>query len=322
MGVTLLLVASGLWSPAVASGQDTPAYRNLQVLPQDISRADLTNIMLDNLSGLGLPRRANEGCLFCHAGSMEVPSREWDWASDENPMKLKARAMMAMVRDINETHLADIERTWEGEVGCNTCHSARTNPMPLTEVLLREYDAGGADALVRRYQDLRARYFAADAYDFRTHVLAEVASTIADRGRTDDAARVHQLNIDATEDPEANHGLIHLRMVQALEADGIDAMVATYHALESEHPVEAYSPLLIDRLAWNLFRSDRQEAGFRLFELNFAEHPDSYVATEDLAWGSESMGDHQRALSIAEAWVVRHPDHELGLRLLSDLRGG
>ena len=97
-------------------------------------------------------------------------------------------------------------------------------------------------------------------------------------------------------------------------------MVARYHSLKQEHPAEAYSPLLLDPLAWYLFRAGQEDAGFRLFTLNFAEHPDAYVATEDLAWGNQSMGNHDRAIELAESWVADHPDHELGLRLLADLR--
>ena len=71
-----LLVAFLGALPAGARAQDqnrTPGYTNLQVLPADISRAELNEIMHANLQGLGLPRRANEGCFHCHAGSMDDP---------------------------------------------------------------------------------------------------------------------------------------------------------------------------------------------------------------------------------------------------------
>ena len=88
LGLALALVVAV--PPIGGVAQEAPQYQNLQVLPENISRSELTDIMLTNLSGLGLPRRANRGCLFCHVGSMDVPASEWDWASDENPMKLKA----------------------------------------------------------------------------------------------------------------------------------------------------------------------------------------------------------------------------------------
>ena len=320
--MALTVVLTVVLPGSVLMAQDTPRYENLQVLPADISRAELIDIMLDNLSGLGLPRRASEGCLFCHSGSMDVPSREWDWASDDNPMKEKARAMMAMVQEINGTYLASIERTTSTDVGCYTCHAARTNPMSLEEVLLREYDEGGVEAVASTYRTLRTRYYAADAYDFRSATLAGLAQSVAGRGAVEDAALIHQLNIDFSADPAAHQGLIRLRMVEALDDGGVEAMVTRYEALKNEHPSAAYSPLLISPLAWELFRSGREEAGVRLFELNFAEHPDAYVATEDLAWGNESIGNHDRAVELARAWVNAHPDHALGQRLLSDLVGG
>jgi hypothetical protein len=152
--------------PAEAGAQDREGFQNLHVLPADIDRRVLIDAMLENQRGLGLPRRANEGCLFCHVGSMDVPSGEWDWASDENPRKATARAMMAMVEEINGNHLTGIERTSDLEVTCYTCPAGRTNPLPLDAVLQNSYDEGGIDALIERYQSLRARYFAADAYDF------------------------------------------------------------------------------------------------------------------------------------------------------------
>ena len=317
--VSALIAATLVAIPAAGSAQDGAGYQNLQVLPADISRGELTDIMLANLADLGLPRRANEGCLFCHVGSMDSPSREWDWASDANPMKVKARAMMAMVQEINGTWLASIERTTAGDVSCYTCHAARTNPRPLDELLLDEYRTGGVPALRSAYSALRARYFAADAYDFRTTTLASVARTVADDGAIEDAAAIHQINIDHGADPAANQGLIQLRLTQALDDLGIDAMVARYHRSKAEHPAAAFTPSLLDALAWDLFRSDQQDAGFRLFQLNFAEHPDAYATNESMAWGYESIGDHEAAVAVARAWVDAHPDHELGLRLLSDL---
>ena len=316
-----VIAVAALGGVQPAAAQSPSSYQNLHVLPEGITRAEMNATMLGNLSGLGLTRRSNEGCLFCHVGSMEVPSSEWDWASDDKPMKVKARTMMAMVADINGTYLAEIERTTQDDVSCYTCHSGRTNPMPLDELLAGRYAEGGIDALVESYRSLRSRFFAADAYDFRTGTLSTVAERIAQAGSYDDAARVHEVNIEYTDDPSARQGLIRMRMVESLEAEGIGAMLATYERLKPDHPAEAYSPLLIDPLAWDLFRSGQQEAGFRLFQLNYTEHPDSYVATEDLAWGNESIGNHEEAIAVVEAWLERNPGHELGLRLLADLQG-
>lgn len=315
-----LITVAVLGGAEPVEAQAAAGFRNLHVLPEGITRAEMNATMLANLSGLGLPRRANEGCLFCHVGSMDVPSSEWDWSADDNPMKRKARTMMAMVADINDTYLARIERTTQGDVTCYTCHAGRTNPMPLHELLTTRYREAGIEALIESYRSLRSRYYAADAYDFRTATLGSVAAEIVRTGSYEDAARVHEVNIEYTDDPAARQGLIRMRMVEALETDGIDAMLATYRRLRADHPAEAYSPLLLDPLAWELFRAGQEDAGFRLFLLNYEEHPDSYVATEDLAWGHESLGNHDEAIAVAEAWLERHPGHELGLRLLAELQ--
>lgn len=309
------VVAAFAFGPRGAVGQE---YENLHVLPPDIARAELSGIMLANLSGLGLPRRANEGCLYCHVGSMDVPAGEWDWASDAKPEKETARAMMAMVQEIN-ARLDGVERRWGGEVTCYTCHAARTNPMPLPDVLLAAYESGGVDALVERYRQLRTRYFAADAYDFRTHTLQSVAGALAERGQVVDAATVHQLNMEATEDPEAARGLVRLRLTEALEGGGVDAMLARHAELEPTFDPAVFDVSLLDVLGWSLARSGREEAAFRLFELNYDEHRDTFAATESFAYGNAMRGDRDRALQVVRSWLERHPGHELGTRLLEEL---
>lgn len=317
------VVVAVVIAASVGSGlhaQTPGGYENLHVLPPDISRSGLIDVMFENQIGLGLPRRANEGCLFCHVGSMSEPSSQWDWASDDNPMKGKARAMMAMVEDINDRWLPGVDGTNGMEVTCLTCHAGRTNPLPLGEVLLARHEEAGIDGLVETYRGLRTRYYAADAYDFRVPVLASVASQLENVGSTAAAIRVHELNIESNDAPSARHGLIHLRLRMALASDGIDGMLRRYEQEKRVHPVTAFTPTLLSPLAWTLFRDGQEDAGFRLFELNYAEHPDTYTATEDLVWGNAATGDLERAIDLAEAWIDRHPEHALGQRLLADLR--
>ena len=116
----------------VASTQEPP-YKNLEVLPPDISKEMLNSIMLENLRGLGLRRRGNEGCLFCHVGNMETPRQEWDYVSDAKPMKEKGRVMLAMVDAINKKYLGSLNDRLDPslKVSCMTCHAGRTDPRPL-----------------------------------------------------------------------------------------------------------------------------------------------------------------------------------------------
>ena len=303
-------------------GQAGAAYENLQVLPADISREELGAIMLENLRGLGLTRRSGEGCLYCHAGSTDTPRRTWDYASDEKPAKAKARVMMSMVHEINSRFLSQLEDRVapELEVGCYTCHAGRTNPTPLPDLLFTQYGDGGIEALVQTYHAARARYYEADTYDFRIGTLVGVANRLTEIGAFEDAAAVHEMNIEYYEAPQAYGGLIQLRLLQALDERGPDAMIERYFELKNELPPDAFIASAIDPLSWRLFRSDRQEPALQLFELNYAEHPASFIAMESLAYAVSATGDLERGRGLAEGWIREHPDHRGGLQLLAELR--
>jgi hypothetical protein len=94
-----------------------PAGRNLQVLPRDIERARLMEVMRDFSAALGVE------CSYCHTR---------DFASDENPHKNVTRGMMRMTARINGELMpavAGLHRT--ADVTCQTCH--RGSPHPGTE---------------------------------------------------------------------------------------------------------------------------------------------------------------------------------------------
>jgi len=322
-GAARLVAVALLTGPRVVSAQDpNPRYSNLRVLPVDISDAELGRIMLDNLRGLGLPRRAGEGCLFCHAGSLDVPRGSWDYASDEKPMKEKARVMMAMVRQINEDVLPRLDHRVapDLDVGCYSCHAGRTNPLPLPDRLISEYRAGGIDAVRAFYRAARARYYEADAYDFRVSTLIEVADRLASEGAPEDAMAVHELNLEYHEDdPTAHGGLIRLHLEQALRAGGPGGMLARYDQLKAEMPPTGFVPLTLDVLAWSLYRSGEEDTALRLFELNHREHPDAFAANESLAYAVFGSISQEEGLEIARRWRAEHPDHEGGRQLLTEL---
>jgi len=110
-------LATTLFCAAVClQAQDAPAKKapppppkNLKVLPAD------TNIR----ETMGAFRTAlGQQCFFCH-----VQATPPDFASDENPKKEIARAMITMVKDINgKFHDGQIHVT------CYTCHRGKTKP--------------------------------------------------------------------------------------------------------------------------------------------------------------------------------------------------
>jgi hypothetical protein len=92
--------------------------RNLQVLPEDISDAQLDSIMKQYNKALGV------SCNFCHTKRRDYPD-SLDYASDKDPMKTTARKMMRMTIEINQKNFLTDEnkRPHElNEVTCYTCH--------------------------------------------------------------------------------------------------------------------------------------------------------------------------------------------------------
>lgn len=96
--------------------------RNAQVLPRDVGAQRLRETMIGFVNALGVR------CSHCHAGGEEVPLVDRDFASDANPRKDVARAMMRMVRHLNEERLPAISGLSEPRVTCYTCHRGATEP--------------------------------------------------------------------------------------------------------------------------------------------------------------------------------------------------
>lgn len=321
--VAVMFVLSLSSEPAHAEVQDA-SFENLQVLPNDISRGALRGVMIENLRGLGLPRRQNEGCLFCHVGDMERPTDEWDFASDAKPTKEKARVMMAMVEAINEEHLSRLDdRVSPSPVTCYTCHSGRTDPRPLPDVLLASYEEGGVDSALATYRALRERYYGADAYDFRVNVLVSVANQIALSGSFDDALAIAALNDELyPQEPSARSAWVSLGLWRTLQGEGVQSVLAEFDDLRSRESATVMSPGLLDGLGWGLYRGERQEEAIVVFRKNLDAFPNQYIPNESLADALWSMGDKETPILMFEAWLERNPDHAMARRRLTNLRAG
>ncbi len=319
-----LLLLPGLSGVALVEAQE-PTYKNLQVLPADISEQELDSIMLGNLRGLGLPRLAGEGCLFCHEGDLDTPRTEWDYASDAKPMKAKARVMLAMVRTMNGLFLPQLENRVDENlrISCATCHAARTDPRPLQSVLWAAYEAGGIDSVVTRYRVLRARYFGGDAYDFRIGVLIEVAMRMANGGAIDDAITLADLNAERFADrPAARRAWVQLRLEKTIDAVGVEAALEELSQLEATLGRGVVTASLLDNLGWRLMRSNRETQARAVLEANVERFPDSYVPLESIAWVLADSGEREGAFELIERWLERFPNHARARQFLINLRGG
>lgn len=99
-------------------------YKNLQVLPKDISESMMKKIMLSEFSdGLGV------SCGFCHAPNKEGDGL--DYASDDKSEKQIARQMLRMTLTINHEYFkidSPVLATPNIVVSCNTCHRGDSFP--------------------------------------------------------------------------------------------------------------------------------------------------------------------------------------------------
>ena len=132
---------------------------NLQVLPKDWPGTRLRPVMM------GFSRALGVRCSHCHKGEEGQPLSTYDFASDENPNKDRAREMLRMLGTIND-HLDEIEPSGDRRINmwCHTCHRGRPRPMTLGEELGETYRMKGLEAALAAYNDLRTTYYGKGAY--------------------------------------------------------------------------------------------------------------------------------------------------------------
>ena len=122
--VASLVAGLFICAAAIEPGNQTAEFKNLQVLPKDISENALQRIMeIDCNKALGV------NCDYCHvkvAGSDEL-----DFASDAKGEKKVARSMMLMTMEINKKYFR-MENPVIGDslmrISCKSCH--RGEPYP------------------------------------------------------------------------------------------------------------------------------------------------------------------------------------------------
>jgi hypothetical protein len=112
------------FAATIPNEKQPPKFKNLKVLPKNISEAALDKIMDDFNYALGV------SCDYCHAKSNKAD--ELNFASDTKPEKSAARKMMLMTYDINIKHFGGTkDRIQPQTIKCITCH--RQKPYPETD---------------------------------------------------------------------------------------------------------------------------------------------------------------------------------------------
>ena len=186
-----VLLAFATDVPARAQDQwtwpDKP--RNLQVLPKDFTGQRLRPIMT------GFTRSLGVRCTYCHVGEEGKPLSTYDFASDANPNKDRAREMYRMLGSIND-HLKKIQPSGDKRVNmwCHTCHQGRARPMTLEEELAEAHRKSGINGALARYSELRERYYGKAGYDFSERSLNTFAYERLQAGDHEGAIAVFRLN--------------------------------------------------------------------------------------------------------------------------------
>ncbi len=176
-----------------ASGQaQQPPWRgeNLQHFPKDIPRPELMQRMREFSFALDVR------CQYCHTGGDGMSFDGVVFASDEKPTKVKARAMLRMVEELNTTLLAKVPSRAEPRVvvGCATCHRGSALPKSLQTTLFEIVEKDGVDAAVARYRALRQSTMVAGKYNFGEWEINELARRLTEAGSSAAAIAILEMN--------------------------------------------------------------------------------------------------------------------------------
>lgn len=211
--------------------------QNLQVLPRDTPRSELTAIMRGFTQALGVR------CEYCHAlrdgvtpePGQQIQINQLNLPSDQNPRKDKARFMLRMTDSLNRVVLAAMPDRHNPPVAvtCMTCH--RQNPVPTTieTVLTDTYGALGVDSAIARYRALRSADLLAGKYNFGEQPVSEVARRLGEQGRHADAIRLLEMNQEFF----PNSVGIDVQIAELQAASGNrDAAIARLRAVLTKNP--------------------------------------------------------------------------------------
>lgn len=166
--------------------------QNIKALPDSISAEQLRSIMRQYAGSLGVR------CVYCHKGEEGKPFTEWDFASDENPNKLRAREMIRMMYDINN-HLARIKPSGDQrvEANCFTCHRGRPRPLTLEAEIEEVYRKDGLEAAIDHLTRLKNEFYGKGIYNFESDAaLDNFGHSLLNNGKTEEALSVFKLNVE------------------------------------------------------------------------------------------------------------------------------
>jgi len=240
-GVLLAAVGMAVVCAWVGVGlaQIPDKFTNLKVLPKDIGKRELIDVMRGFTDALG------QRCSYCHVNN-GTTFQDFDFASDEKEHKDVARVMMKMTHEINGTFLPQTHLENPVEVRCVTCHHGVNEPETLDRVFLKAFDKDGLDAATAKYKELRETYYGSAAYDFSSESLDQAAQVLAqERNDLDDAIAVAKLNLEFN--PKAARTHLFLGQLYAAKGDKASAVASIQKALELD-PGNEHAKELLDKV--------------------------------------------------------------------------
>jgi tetratricopeptide repeat protein len=196
-GMLLLIILSA----PLACGQQSWSWpekpSNLQVLPKDWPGSRLQPVMI------GFTRALGVRCSFCHKGEEGKPLGTYDFPSDDNPNKNRAREMLKMLASIND-HLKNIQPSGSQRVNmwCDTCHRGRPRPMTLEEELGEQYRMKGVEPTLDYYADLKQKYYGRGPYDFGENALNNFGYEVL---KNDAAGAIQVFRLNAEQFPQSGN---------------------------------------------------------------------------------------------------------------------
>ncbi len=143
LGIIPVMVANFGFSsgdqPESADGQ-TPQWKNLKVLPQDISKDSLMDLMEGYNNALAV------NCGYCHTPQKDDP-KKLDFPADDKIEKEIARGMIQMTLDLNANYFQpffpDPKPDQVFVVNCVMCHRGTSNPelyLSKMQTMYKTYD--------------------------------------------------------------------------------------------------------------------------------------------------------------------------------------
>ena len=127
--ISIFLIAVIFITVGATTATNTPpdedGFKNLQILPKDITEKQLHAVMREYSISLGVR------CGFCHARVSDTTKKELDFASDAKDEKKIARHMMQMTAYLNANYFNFNNSTKPDTIHmimCYTCHRGTQQP--------------------------------------------------------------------------------------------------------------------------------------------------------------------------------------------------